>query len=82
MVIVEPCIRKILTSQGDDYATGCLLDYPYFKNCYKMITIDLIKQQALDVYPKAIHQINITANLDWDGNATMFFSIEEVKETI
>ena len=30
-------IRKIATGQGDDYATGCLLDYPYFKDTYKMI---------------------------------------------
>ena len=28
-------IRKITTGQGDDYTTGCLLDYPYFKNHYK-----------------------------------------------
>ena len=37
-------IRKIATSQGDDYKTGCLLDYVYFENNYKMITIDLTKQ--------------------------------------
>ena len=24
-------IWKIATGQGDDYTTGCLLDYPYFK---------------------------------------------------
>ena len=41
-------IRKIATGQGDDYATGCLLDYPYFKENYKMRTIHLSKQQALD----------------------------------
>ena len=34
-------IRKIATCQGDDYTTGCLLDYPYFKDSYKMIAIDL-----------------------------------------
>ena len=34
-------IRKIATGQGDDYTTGCLLDYPYFKDSYKMIAIDL-----------------------------------------
>ena len=47
-------IWKIATSQGDDYTTGCLLDYVYFKNYYKMIAINLSKQQALDVDPKAI----------------------------
>ena len=51
-------IRKIATGQGDDYATGCLLDYIYFKNYYKMIIVDLSKQQALDADPKAIQQIN------------------------
>ena len=54
--------RKIATDQGDDYTTGCLLDYPYFKDSYKIITIDLSKQQALDVDPRAIQQINFTAN--------------------
>ena len=39
-------IRKIVTSQGDDYTTGCLLAYPYFKDSYKMIAIDLSQQQA------------------------------------
>ena len=47
-------IRKITTRQGDDYTTGCLLDYTYFKKYYKMIAVDLSKQQALDADPKAI----------------------------
>ena len=57
-------IRKIAIDQGDDYVTGCLLDYPYFANTYKMIAVDLSKQQALDADPRAIQQINFTANLD------------------
>ena len=57
-------IRKITTGQGDDYATGCLLDYIYFKNLYKMITVVLSKEQALDTDPTAIKQINFTENLD------------------
>ena len=36
-------IRKIATGQGDDYPTGCLLDYPYFKENFKIIAIDLNK---------------------------------------
>ena len=36
-------IRKITIGQGDDYVTGCLLDYSYFKNHYKMIAIGLSK---------------------------------------
>ena len=75
-------IRKIATGQGDDYTTGCLLDYPDFKNHYKMIAIDLSKQQALDADPRAIQQINFTANLERAGNTSMFFIIEEAKETV
>ena len=44
-------IRKITIGQGDDYTTGCLLDYTYFKKYYKMIAVDLSKQQALDADP-------------------------------
>ena len=75
-------IRKIATGQGDDYTTGCLLDYSYFKENYKMIAIDLRKQQELDADPRAIQQIDFTANLDRAGNTKMFFIIEEAKETI
>ena len=75
-------IRKITTGQGYDYTTGCLLDYIYFKKYYKMIAIDLSKQQALDVEPKAIQQINFTANLDRVGNTRFYFILEEVKETV
>ena len=75
-------IRKIATGKGDDYTTGCLLDYTYFKKYYKMIAIDLSKQQALDADPRAIQQINFTANLDRDGNTRFYFILEEAKETI
>ena len=47
-------IRKVATSKGDDYTTGCLLDYAYFKDYYKMLAVDLSKQQALDADPKTI----------------------------
>ena len=47
-------IRKIDTGQGDDYTTGCLLDYPYFKDSCKIIAADLSKQQALDADRRAI----------------------------
>ena len=72
-------IRKIATGKGDDYTTGCFLDYFYFKENYKMIEINLSKQQALDADPKAIQQINFTANLDRAANTTIFFIIEEEK---
>ena len=47
-----------------------------------MLTINLTKQQALDVDPKAIQQINFTANLDRTGDTRIFFIIEEAKETV
>ena len=75
-------IRKIATGRGDDYTTGCLLDYPYFANTYKMIAVDLSKQQALDADPRVIQQINFTANLDRAGNTRVYFILEETKETI
>ena len=75
-------IRKIATGQGDDYTTGCLSDYPYFKDSYKMIAVVLSKQQALDADPRAIQQIDLTANLDRAGNTRICFILEEAKETI
>ena len=59
-----------------------MLDYPYFKDNYKIIAVDLSKQQALDTDPRAIQQINFTANLDRAGNTRVYFILEEVKETI
>ena len=56
--------------------------YSYFKENYKLIAIYLSKQQALDVDPRAIQKINFTANLDRDGNTTMFFIIEKPKEIV
>ena len=48
-------VRKVLTGQGDDYATGCLMDFSYFKNSYR-----LRKQKALDDDSRAIQQIIFT----------------------
>ena len=74
-------IRKIATGQEDDYTTGCLLDYTYFKDRYKMIAIDLSKQQGLDADPRANQQINFTADLDRAGNTRIYFILGEAKET-
>ena len=75
-------IRKVATGQGDDYTTDCLLDYQYIQDYYKMIVIDLNKQQALDADPRVIQQINFTAHLDKAGNTRVYFILEETKETI
>ena len=50
-------VRKESTGYGDDYTTGCLLDYAYFKNNYKLTAVDLSKQKALDADPRAIQHI-------------------------
>ena len=74
-------IRKIAIGQEDDYTTGCLLDYSYFKDNYKMLVIDLSKQHALNSDPRANQQINLTANLDRAGNTRIYFILEEARET-
>ena len=70
--LVKEMITNMITNQL----------FVYFKNYYKMIAIDLSKQEALDADPKATQQINFTANLDRVGNTTMFFIIEKAKEAI
>ena len=79
-------IRKIATGAGDDYMTGCLLDYNCFNNYYKIIALDSSKPEALHTDPKAIQQINFTENLNWgeniNDNTIMFFIIVEAKGTI
>ena len=72
-------IRKFTTGKEDDYTPGCLLDYPFFKEHYK-ITVDLSKQQALDADPKANQQINFTGNLDQAGNTTAFSFLKKQKK--
>ena len=66
-------IQKIAVGQEDYYTTGSLLDHSYFNNYFKMIEIDLSKQQALEADPRTIQQINFTRNLE--KNATIFFTI-------
>ena len=65
-------IWKIATGQGDDYATGCLLDYPLFQKLLQYDINSLSKEQD----PKVTQQINFTGNLKREGNTT-FFIIEE-----
>ena len=62
-------IRKLTTGQGEDYTTGCLLDYDYIKNRYKLTAVDLNRLKALDANPKAIHLIKFVGQLKkLDGN--------------
>ena len=72
-------IRKFATGQGDDYTAGCLLDYIYFKSYYKMIAVDLSKQQALDADPEAIQQINFTPSLEGEIQKPILFFKKQKK---
>ena len=57
-------IKKIAAGQVDDYTTGSLLDYNYFKTRYILIAIDLSKQYKLDADPIPIQQINFAGNIE------------------
>ena len=64
-------------SNNNDYTTGNVLDFGYFKTNYKVIAIDLSKQTKL----KDPQQISFIGKLDKDNGATMFFIIEKSEET-
>ena len=64
-------------SNNNDYTTGNLLDYAYFKKHFKLIAIDLSKQTKL----KDQQQINFIGKLFKNAGATMFFIIEKSEET-
>ena len=71
-------IQNIATGQGDECTIGCLQNYHYFKEKYKMMTKDLSKQQALNTDPKLMQKINFTRNLDQPGITTMSHILQEV----
>ena len=70
-------IRRLATGQGDDYITGCLLKYSYFKENYKTIAIDLSKRQVLDADSRAIQQICFTVNLARAENTKIFLLLKK-----
>ena len=73
-------IRKTATGQGDDYTTGCLLDYQYFKDHYQLIAVDLSKQKELDADSRAIQQIEFYGMLK--TNSQVCTVLEKSKETM
>ena len=75
-------IRKIETGQGDDYATGCLLDYQYFKDHYNLIAIDLSKQKELDADSRAIQQIEFYEMLKTNSQVCTVLEIKRNNFTI
>ena len=78
-------IRKKSTGQGDDYTTGCLLDFAYFENNYRLIAADLSKQKALDADSRAIQQIIFTGKIkatEANTKVIIYYILEKSKETI
>ena len=74
----EEAYEKIIKlSNNNDYTTGNILDFGYFKENYKLIEIDLSKQTKF----KDPQQINFIGKLDRDNGTTMFFIIEKSEET-
>ena len=78
-------VRKVSTGYGDDYTTGCLLDYAYFKDNYRLIAVDLSKQKALDADSRAIQQIIFTGKIKApvaNTRVIIYYILEQSKETI
>ena len=76
-------IRKISTGQGDDYTTGCLLDFAYFEKNYRLIAVDLSKQKALDADSRAIEQIIFTGKIkaaEANTIVIIYYILEKSKE--
>ena len=78
-------IRKISTGQGDDYTTGCLLDFAYFEKNYKLIAVDLSKQKTLNADSGAIQKIIFTGKIKAtvaNTRVIIYYILEQSKETI
>ena len=77
----EEAYEKIIDiSRNNEFTTGNLLDYDYFKNHYKLIAIDLSKQQVLQENEDLIQQINFIGRLEEAAN--VFIIIEKKENTI
>ena len=77
----EEAYEKIIDiSRNNEYTTGNLLDYDYFKKYYKLIAIDLSKQQVLQENEDLIQQINFISRLEKAAN--VFIIIEKKEKTI
>ena len=76
---------KISTRQGDNYKTGCLLDFTYFEKNYRLIAVDLSKQKTLDADSRAIQQIIFTGKIkatDPNTRVIIYYILEQSKETV
>ena len=66
--------------EGDDYKTGCLLNFAYFERNYRLIAADLSKQKALDADSRAIQEIIFTGKASAD--LMVYYILEQSKDTI
>ena len=73
-------MKKVSIGKVDDYTTGCLLDFAYFKNNYRLIAADLSKKKALDADLRAIQQIIFTEVAN--ARVIIYYILEQSKETI
>ena len=73
-------LKKVMIGKGEDYTTGSLVDYDYFKKNYKLVAVELSKQKELDADPRAIQQIEFKYMLE--TNSTTYWVLEKSKETI
>ena len=73
-------LKKVMIEKGEDYTTGYLLDYDYFKKNYRLAAVDFSKQKELDADPRAIQQIEFKYMLE--TNSTIYWVLEKSKETI
>ena len=73
-------LKKVMIRKGEDYTTGSLLDYNYFKKNYKLVAVDLFKQKELDADPRAIQKIEFKYILG--TISTIYWVLEKSKETI
>ena len=73
-------LKKVMIAKGENYTTGSLLDFNYFKKHYKLVAVDLSKQKELDADPRAIQQIEFKYMLGTDS--TIYWVLEKSKETI
>ena len=73
-------LKKVMIGKEEDYTTGSLLDYNYFKEHFKLVAGDLSKQKELDVDPRAIQQIEFKYMPE--TNSTIYWVLEKSKKTI
>ena len=73
-------LKKVMIGKGEDYTTGSLLDYDYFLKHYKLVAVDLSKQNELDADPRTIQEIEFKYMLQTDS--IIYWVLEKSKETI